>query len=73
MPFIKLTRMNAMGKEVGPVFVNKEMIVALSPSVGGPKLTDITTESNAMLLVKETPEEIIQGFVVEMLVNENKP
>jgi hypothetical protein len=75
--FIKLTRMNAMGKEVGPVFVNKESIVALSPSINGSKMTDVTTGSSALLLVKESPEEIIQGFVVqtkwpEPNINENK-
>ena len=69
--FVKLTRMNAMGKVVGPVFVNREMIVVLSPLNDVVPMTDITTESTSMLLVKETPEEIIQTPAV--LINENKP
>lgn len=68
--FVKLTRMNAMGKVVGPVFVNREMIVMLSPSNDVVPMTDITTESTSMLLVKETPEEIIQAPAT--LINENK-
>lgn len=68
--FVKLTRMNAMGKVVGPVFVNREMIVMLSPSNDVVPMTDITTESTSMLLVKETPEEIIKAPEVQF--NENK-
>ena len=64
--FVKLTRMNAMSKVVGPVFVNREMIVALSPSNDVVPMTDITTESTSMLLVKETPEEIIQASIIQI-------
>lgn len=65
--FAKLTKVNTNGQNVGTVYVNVDMIVAMFVDpLYDSKFTNLITESTAIILVKETPEQIIQGFVVEM-------
>lgn len=74
--FVKLTRMNTMGQEVGPVWVGIE---ALKLSVLDPTelqkfdkfsiVTNIHGEFNSMLFVKESPDEIINLMIKELMIN----
>ena len=58
--FVKLSKVNINGNMVGPIFVNAELIVAmfLDPLYSN-NITNVVTESSAILFVKETPEQIM--------------
>jgi len=56
--FLKFTRMNVNGKQVGPIYVNKDVIVAVHVDVLS-GMTRLVTSGTELILLKDTCEQVI--------------